>query len=290
MPTDDYLFDGSGPPDPEVEHLEALLEPYRSRPRQRLALPMGLAMAAVALLILGGLWWTQRGPAPWSVQTASCDGCVWEAGDWLDTEREATAQIARRGWLEASPDTRIRRDDSPVAHFTLERGGLDVFVVAPPRWLTVSIPGVDVVDLGCAYSLTVAEDGTGIVAVSAGSVRLEGKGDPTYLHAGTMAATWPEGRTGLPIRRDAPDTLVQAADAFDRGSGEVEALLAEARTADAVTLWQLLFRVSMGQRAQVLDRLEELLGEAFPVDRGRLIRLDPEAMETALARVVGQTL
>src|SRR6185369_2011014 len=73
---DDYLWDGSGETDPEIERLEGLLGRFRSeqpapelpaapvvpfRPRRSRILVPFAAAAAVALLSAGvGIWWVQH--------------------------------------------------------------------------------------------------------------------------------------------------------------------------------------------------------------------------------------
>jgi hypothetical protein len=215
---------------------------------------------------------------------------VWEAGTLLDTRESAEARVADRGRLRATPGTQVRRDDGPTAHLTLTEGTVEVFVDAPARWLVVRIPGVDVVDLGCAYTVDVDAAGTGFVAVQTGAVRLEGDAPYTTLLAGTMAATWPDGHTGLAVRVGAPDALVAQVDAFDQRAGNLESLLAAAQMEDAITLWHLLSRVPTASRAQVLDRLEAVLGRPLPAERERVLQLDPDALDVALGVVIGQTL
>ncbi|MBI4553416.1 MAG: hypothetical protein HY710_14220 [Candidatus Latescibacteria bacterium] len=62
---DDYLWDGSGEPDPEVEHLETLLSRFRydgvvpdlsARPRRRVFFRMLAAAAVLLVALTAGLW------------------------------------------------------------------------------------------------------------------------------------------------------------------------------------------------------------------------------------------
>src|ERR1700674_2805431 len=78
--SDDYLWDGSGPPDPDVERLEQLLGRLRStapapdkifiRTRwdsARFLVPM-LAAAASIIVMIGVTWQTTRGTRSWEVE------------------------------------------------------------------------------------------------------------------------------------------------------------------------------------------------------------------------------
>ena len=80
MKNDDYLWDGTGEPDPDVERLEGLLGRYRSerpapkmpetpvvpfRPRRAAFAPIAaVAAAAVLALTLGIVWIASQGEAP----------------------------------------------------------------------------------------------------------------------------------------------------------------------------------------------------------------------------------
>ena len=283
--SDDYLFDGSGPVDLEVARLEKALRPLRHRPpRSRAPWLAGAAVAALALIV--AVWWAQ-GPVPWSSTTASCSGCVWEAGTSLDTTGPAEALVADRGTLWATPGTAVRRLEG--ARLALDRGEIRVQVAAPPRWLIVELPGVNLVDLGCAYTARVDGAGNAVVQVDTGWVRLEGT-TSTTLPAGTVAASWPSGHTGLPVARGASGRLVARVDAYDRGEGTVDDVLAEAvRPEDAITLWHLIERVAPDQRGAVIEALAGVVPGELPGRTG-LGELDPDALQSSLAYVVASTL
>src|SRR5437667_391508 len=76
MSDDRYLWDGSGPPDPEVERLEDLLGRFRhDRPalswqRRRPSLRV-LAVAAVLALAAAGALWIARAGGGWNVRKIS---------------------------------------------------------------------------------------------------------------------------------------------------------------------------------------------------------------------------
>lgn len=289
----DYLFDGEGPPDLEVARLERDLRPFRYQAPGRSpwrATGWAVALAAAALLVVA--LWQARGPAPWSVQTASCQGCTWEEGTPLDTSAEAVAQLADRGTLAARAGTQVTLlHRAPHARLALERGTLDVAVDAPARWLVVQLPGVDLVDLGCAYTVAVDQGGHGVVHVRGGWVALEGD-STTHVPAGAAAATWPSGHAGLPVVEGAGAALVAAVDAFDRGSTEAAgAVIAHAgRPQDALTLWHLLQRVEPGGRVPVVQRLRGVTPGALPATDAALLGLDPDALDQTLAYLVGATM
>jgi hypothetical protein len=289
----DYLFDGAGPVDPDVAGLEHALRPLRYRPRRQKPQLAALAVAAVALICVGVtvIWFALPGPAPWSTETSSCSGCIWQAGTWLDTSTQAHARVDDRGQLQATEGTRLRRiaqDDG--ARLRLDAGRLDVQVDAPAGWLVVEVPGAEVIDLGCRYSLNVDDAGHGTIKVTSGSVALQGT-TRTEVLQGAAAATWPDGRTGLPVRLDAHPELVLAVDRWDRrATREAGPMLDAATSRDAVTLWHLLDRQpSPASREPVLHRIEELLPLTLPVPRQAILDGDKEAMNVLLATLIGAT-
>lgn len=285
----DYLFDRRGPIDLDVARLERTLAVYRHRRRR--TWPAALAVAAMIALGIGVAGWWVNQPMAWGAHTASCAGCVWAPGEALDTSQEARASLERRGTLVAAAGTSVRRlPDAEGARLALEQGEIRVELVAPPRWLIVSLPGVSLVDLGCAYTARVDPSGHGAVAVDAGWVALEGSGPASRLPAGTMAATWPDGRTGLPVHHGASDALIAAVDAFDLGRAGPGAVLAAAtRAQDALTVWHLVERTEGAQRRAVIDALDALVPGDLP--RSDLLSsLDPTALDASLAYVVASTL
>jgi len=286
MSGDDWLFDGSGTPDEVQADLQRRLTGYRHDVRRR---PTAVAGAAASTLLLGLVAVVAlgtRGPVPWSLETATCSGCVWEVGSSLDTTQRAVAQVANRGELVASSGAVVRRLDGDGARLAVDAGRIDVWVDAEAEWLTVQLPGVELVDLGCAFSVDVDPQGHGVVQVATGAVGLRGSGPETVLPAGTMAATWPSGHTGLAVVHQADASFVARVDAFDRG-GDWRPVLDAAELGDAITVWHLLDRVP--DRASVVERLVELLG-AGAVDRSGLVADDADAERDTLAFIIGRTL
>ncbi|MBX2802166.1 MAG: hypothetical protein KTR31_31080 [Myxococcales bacterium] len=271
----------------EEERLQSLLSVYRhDAPRRPTRAAWGALTAAVCAVVGIGLWQAQ-GPRAWSTDTASCKGCRWEVGALLDTTQPALARLEHRGRLRALPGTKVRREPGEGAHLALLEGTMQVWVDAPPEWLSVQLPGVELVDLGCAFEVRVAASGHGAVWVETGAVALRGVGPETVVPAGTMAASWPDGHTGLTVSQRADEAFVAVVDTYDRGGGDWRPVLQAAGIDDAVTVWHLLDRAP--DRAAVVNRLADLLG-AQVVARDRLLRDETEAELELLAYIVGRTL
>jgi hypothetical protein len=173
---------------------------------------------------------------------------------------------------DLGPGTRVRlaRSDAGRRELALDRGHLHARVSAPPRLFVVTTPRAQVTDLGCEYTIDVAPDGTGTIAVARGMVELAtGDGGVVVAPAGTRAAILASGRPGLPVGPVASSELIAAVAEVERG-GPFEAVLAAAGPADAVTLIALA-ETDIAHRAAVLARLAELAPPPEPSDAVRAV-------------------
>src|SRR5262245_31248903 len=196
----DYLYDGKGPPDPEVARLEELLAPMRyrgaaPRPRAR-RWPFYAAAAATAAMAAAAPIVLRPRVEPWAVEdvagTPTCGGAPCRAlplEQWLETDGASRARltVAKLGRMDVEPGTRVRRKAAP--RLELAVGAISARVSAPPRLLVVDTPTAAAVDLGCAYRLMVAEGGATHLEVTWGWVSLEAPGRSVYVPAGAEAWT-----------------------------------------------------------------------------------------------------
>ncbi|MGN6110759.1 MAG: FecR domain-containing protein [Kofleriaceae bacterium] len=295
---DDYLWDRSGAPDPEVEPLELLLAPLRHdaplrldaplgaprlarpRPRRRIAIGAALAAAAIVAVVVLAIAWRRRAePGPVACTGASgfafqahggdvaCAGAampsgVLPVGATLDTgAHEARLEIARIGNARLGPQTRIRLDRTDQQHHQLhlERGHLHAFVVAPPRMFAVTTPAAKVVDLGCEYTMDIAADGSGWLRVLTGLVELETPtGAVVVAPAGTHAAIAPGRHPGLPITDGASDAIEAAAAAQLEGRPGAVDALLAAAGPEDAITLVNLAVIDPPHRERALRRLAEL--------------------------------
>jgi hypothetical protein len=296
--TDEYLWDRTGPPDPDVQRLETLASRYRHRgalspsdlPHRVPQMPVdrggfSLRVAAIAiaatvlLVILPAGWILSVGAAGWRVTTvagaphiggvAVPDAGRLTAGEWLitDDRSRATIQIGRIGEVTVEPGSRLQmvRGRLTDQRLLLRRGGIQARITAPPRIFSVETPSATAVDLGCIYSLRVADDGTGTLRVQGGWVAFEVNGIESFVPANGICITRPRTGPGTPHYEDAPAALRAALTRFDTADDarvRAEALgeaLEAARVRDAFTVWHLLSRTEGGDRADVFARLSRLV-------------------------------
>lgn len=217
-------------------------------------------------------------------QTISDDGRL-RVGEWLVTDATSRARVAvaRIGSVEVDPNTRVQLVESKGREhrMSLERGTIHARIWAPPKFFFVNTAAAVAVDLGCAYTLQVDERGAGLLRVTDGWVGFESQGREAFVPTGAMCATRPGVGPGTPRYEDAPSGYGEALDTIDFGGpahpGRAEAydlVLSHARRRDALTLWHLLSRGSVEERARVYERLAALAPPPPGVTREQILRGD----------------
>jgi len=265
----------------------ALAEPHRPFGAY---FPLRWAAAfAVVLMGAGGAYWWARDSrvvGPWEVtQTGDGTSRRMTSGEWVETEDGSKARIivGSLGTVDVAPGTRVRLGEVSESEYrlALARGTISAEINAPPRLFIVDTPASTVVDLGCAYTVTVGEDGAGELRMTSGWAALEFKGRESLVPAGAICRTRPGAGPGTPYFEDAPAALKQAVDHFDEGTERAQALaviIREARARDTLTLWHLLSRVSEPDRARVYDRIAAFEPPPAGISRSQILALDADAL------------
>jgi FecR protein len=291
---DDYLWDRSGPPDPEIVRLEKMLAPLGHQaaaalpqapeaPFQRPSIRWVAAAAAVLIALAG--WQMRLAPtAPTGWQISRMDGAdvavAVRAGQVLRTGHsgELSMQAGAVGMLDIGPDSQLRAASS--RKMELERGQLHAFIWARPREFVVDTPSARAVDLGCEYTLTVASSGDGLLRVSMGWVAFQSGGQEAFIPAGAQCVTRRRRGPGIPYYEDATAPFRSALAAIETGQeAALQALLSNARARDGLTLWHLLTRVPAADRGRVYDRFAELAPVPPEVTRAAALAKDPHAID-----------
>lgn len=289
--TGDYLWDRSGPPDPDVMRLERLLGklgqalddssvfrfPVRApatRPSPAFVAVL-TALAATVILLVGfslrggpqiGFAVTRLEGTPTIASQPIADKSQLQVGSWLETNADgrASIDISTIGRVELEPRTRLGLISTRPAQHRLQlvRGTMHAVIWAPPGQFAVDIPSSTAVDLGCAYTMTVDDDDVGHIRVTTGWVGFEWRGRESFIPAGAVCLTRRNLGPGTPFYDDtsaafqaALDTLDQSIGTADARAAALDRVLSEARPKDTVTLWHLLSRVDPPLRGRVFDRL-----------------------------------
>ena len=249
----DYLWDGSGEPDPEIRRLEALLGRFqynRPRPefpeivpakRWRFFLPRRQLYPALATVVavaaVGAVAFLMYGGKPnklpgWDVSAVEGTPRLGQkaisgqdgssrlgVGQTLETDLQARARLRADeiGQIEVEPGTRLRLLDmgSGLKRIALDRGTIHTFIWAPPGEFVVDTPSAMAVDLGCAYTLQVDDTGAGLVRTSLGWVGFKLKGRESFIPAGAACVTRPRVGPGTPYFEDASSEFRSALTRFD---------------------------------------------------------------------------
>ena len=238
--SDDYLWDRSGKPDRDLDHLERLLEQFRHNtptpvfpayePPPKRARSFGtmtrwaVAVAAIVLLAFGlryGYRWTRPS---WAVERIAGTPRVGSSvisesgrlreGDWLVTDASSRARISvgAIGEVQVDPGTRLQLLQARATEhrLSLQQGKLHAIIWAPPRLFFVNTPSATAIDLGCRYTLEVGPTGVGSLHVTYGWVAFEQRGRESFVPANAMCATRPGIGPGTPYFEDAPQVLRDA--------------------------------------------------------------------------------
>jgi hypothetical protein len=326
---ENYLWDASGTPDPEIQRLESLLADFRGVEHE-LAFPSELVAshskfrgvfvhlvslprlaAAAAILIAAGLtlFFTLR------PKTAPDTGPAWEVaniqgepqigvkaiaanqapskihvGQTIITNSDSRASLSQAdlGEIRIDPNSRVRllQTDANRKRIQLDVGTIHAAIWAPPGTFVVDTPSAVAIDLGCAYTLKVAPDGSSTIRTTLGWVGFHLNSRDSFIPAGAMCSTRPELGPGIPYFEDATPAFREAILQVDSSlvdspsrSAALATILSEARAHDALSLWHLLSRTTGAERAQVYARFAALVPPPAGVTRAGILILDQAMLD-----------
>lgn len=251
---------------------------------------LALLFVCIALMIgFNALLWnaTSRRPG-WDLVLLDSGGTETPGrlgvGDTLRTgSTSARVQIADIGRMTVDANTEIRLLESNAEEhrIALDKGRLDAFTWAPPRVFFVETPSGVAIDLGCAYTLEVEEDGSSLLHVTLGLVALELNGRESMVPRGAFCRMRPGSGPGTPYFDDSAMQLRVALDTIETGwIDETEreralgTILDQSRIRDTLTLWHLIPRLDQVSRGKVYDRMAELVPPPGGVTREGVMALD----------------
>ena len=321
---DDYLWDGSGEPDPEIQKLEKTLGRLRhnrpapvfpqlqpqTKPRfwQRHLFPYFAAAAAAAVVVAAVsiiLFRPHTAPAlrpGWDVTrisgtpqlgtqklVADHEEGKFRIGQVLETDGQSKAnlRLEELGEIEVEPNTILRLPDSSsgVNRLAMDRGTIQASIWAPAGEFVVDTPSAVAVDLGCTYRLHVDDSGNGVLHTTMGWVGFKLGDREAFIPAGAACSTRRNTGPGTPYFEDSSEAFRSALSRFDESStaeqrsGALDAVLAQSRKRDSLTLWHLLARVDNADRSRVYDRLVRFVPPPVGVTREGIMGVDHNMMD-----------
>jgi len=272
MNRNDYLWDGSGSPDPDIVQLERSLAPLRYRPARNRKWVYAGIVAAVAAGLMVAVLLPREAMTEWRHE-----GRPLRVGETVRTSGVTTIEASSTGTLAL--ETGAELTVTGQREFSLQRGTLHALIWAPPGEFIVGTPAARAIDLGCEYTLQVSESGDGWLTVSTGWVAFQAGDQESFIPAGASCRTYANRGLGTPYRTSSDAVFRAAVDSFD--AGRLEALtrvLESSRSEDALTLWHLLTRTQGTDRVRVYERLREFI--PLP-SRDAILRADADALAEA---------
>lgn len=211
-------------------------------------------------------------------------------GQVLTTDGDSLARIrvADLGVVDVGPNSYIRLIATSAKHhrIALDYGTISAHMWAPPFSLAVNTPSAALFDLGCAFTLHVEQNGSGVVYVTSGWVEFQTASRRVIVPAGAEAMTRPELGPGTPYFSNAPPALKAAVAEFDSHPDDdslraaaLQSILENARSRDALTLLSLMKQLSPPQRAMALDRLALFVPIPSGYTRDDVLDLRENAMD-----------
>lgn len=244
--------------------------------------------AAVGVLALFGVaYWSIAHQLRTRRDLVRVDGSPVEAGHWIETgsRLRVTLKVGELGSVEVEPSTRLRVVTAgPGEHrLALARGEIRATISAPPKLFFVDTASGTAIDLGCEYKLNSSEAGLGLLQVTRGWVSFQWRSLESLVPAGASCRTHPQIGPGIPYFDDASERLKEALEEFSLEKGDrtnaLKIILAEARVRDTLTLWHLIQRVDVRDRARVYDRIASLAPPPAGVSRALALKLDPATLK-----------
>ena len=211
-------------------------------------------------------------------------------GQTLETNGTSRASISQTdlGEIKVEPNSRVRLLQTEDHHkrLQLDIGTIHAMIWAPAGEFVVDTPSAVAVDLGCAYTLQVAADGSGTIRTTLGWVGFHLNGRESFIPAGAMCPTRPKVGPGTPYFEDASEAFRAALADFDfaaesQGSraASLGNILSQAHARDGLTLWHLLSRTDGAERAEVYDRFATLVPPPAGVTRDGILQLDQSMLD-----------
>jgi hypothetical protein len=271
----DYLWDRSGEPDAEVQRLEGLLGRYRTAAatpdfarvvvmRRPSRWPFAIAAAVMLCAIVGiiRLAMPRNGwRATESSGAASVPHSILRAGDVVTTGDGSVRLESRAvGVVEIGAHTTLRLVESRRARqrLALTAGTIHAKTTSMPGVFVIDTPRARAIDLGCEYTLTIANSAGGELRVIGGWVDLTHGYEQSLVPAGASAMIGGDGELTVPIFDDAAPAFRRAVRNFAAGH-DLATIVAQSRKRDALTLLNLFRLATPDERVVLFDRLNQLV-------------------------------
>lgn len=294
----DYLWDGTGAPDPSVEQLERALAPAVEAPATRARRVRWGAMAA-AVLVAVSAWMMlpmRSGPVTpatmggWTLASKS-GGVNWQPGDEgvrLSTGAGARAEAVRTDGASVTFQTGSRAVLAPAevhCDVLIESG--EVFITTPATARPLAVRTTHLaMEIDPRTSMMI--DATGSAIVKEGELAATSGNRRMRLTGGMTCVVGSAGEAHTPLRYSAVPEFATAVRVIDEYAAKgravpvgkaVNALLDTAQWPDALTIWNVLPLLPEGERWKAAQWIARAAGEEKSLDAKAVRGLDDAVME-----------
>lgn len=213
----------------------------------------------------------------------------------LKTNAESSAEIDIKeiGKITVSPQTLVKRISNNKG-ILLERGLIEVDTRGAKKGIVITTPNGEIksIEPQSIYSLELSSAGLTTLQVKGYSwVNIKSGDNEAIVPPGFKCNLIDKLGLGLPYEDEASDEYKDALSKFSFSKDKEPALnsiIALSQKQDAVTLWNLLKRVSPTNRIIVFDKLAELIPPNGNIDKGGIVALNSDMMKAYLEEIKKQ--
>ena len=213
-------------------------------------------------------------------------------GDELKTDRlsKALVKIPNVGQIEVEPETILHRENGG-AKLKLDIGKILVDENKAAEFLTADVSGVSIKDFykGGYYTLSVDDAGTAILYVRKSWEIVNDNKFETFVTPGCYCEIIFGRGAGIPYSQKSSEEFKSDISHFSPSSytpDMLDKILSEAKTADAVSLWNLIRRVNGQDGEKVVSTLEKFVPLPAGATEDAMIKLNDKALLKWLTVIV----
>ncbi len=210
---------------------------------------------------------------------------ILKVGEKLFTDSQSRAQlkIGNIGEIDIEPESMIQIEETPLSEHSLmlNKGKISTRTWVTPKLFSIKTPSAHIIDLGCAYYLSVDENKTTSVIVKSGWVLVEQNNKKSLVPQDASCLAQALVGLGTPHSNDASSLFKESLynlDFVGNNEKELSVLLSEARTKDLITLFHLLKYLDQESREKIYDKISTLSTIPQRITRENIVSGDRDTL------------
>lgn len=269
-------------------------KPYSSPPTVEIKRVLMTVLPLAIIAFAYFLYDFQKYNYPWSVISIEGNPIIsgrpdksdkWDQGETLVTDEtsKASVQIPKVGTMEVGPNSLLVLDKAKDgANLVIMRNGkVSVINKEDMADFTLLLNDFEIVDRGGKFELENLSVPGAKLKVSTAFVEILYNGN-SYMVNESHTCTLRKGfRPGIPVHKNASDSLLAAIELFDFGNGgeaSVEKIISLAKEEDMLTLLALIPVVPQLQRQIIFQEISNRFPPPESVTRAGIIRLEKDML------------